>query len=74
MINTSSTKPPREPSRAPLNPALKQGVDKTYTPDQDGSDPMKTVSVQKDEGRAWPMVWAIVTIVSILIALAIFLF
>jgi len=74
MINTSSTKPPRETSGAPLNPALKREIDKTYTTDQDGSDPMETVSVQKDEGKAWPMIWAIVTIASILIALAIFLF
>jgi hypothetical protein len=31
---------------------------------------MDTVSVKKDEGAAWPMIWAVVTIVCVLIAIA----
>ncbi len=73
MINKSSTKSPRE-ADAPLNPALNKEVDKTFTPDQDGSDPLETISVKKDEGAAWPLIWAIVTIACVIIALVIFIF
>lgn len=73
-MNNPSTKPPREASEAPLNPALTKEVDKTFTPDQDGSDPLETISVKKDEGAAWPLIWAIVTIACVIIALVIFIF
>lgn len=72
-----STTPPIRPSGAtddaPLNPALKKVHDDSYGPDQEGTDPMDTVSVKKDEGAAWPMIWLIVTIVCILIAIALLL-
>lgn len=72
-----STTPPLRPSSAaddaPLNPALKQVRDDTYGPDQEGTDPMDTVSVKKDEGTAWPMIWLVVTIVCVIITLALWL-
>ena len=74
MIDKSSTKPPQDSKDVPLNPSLTREIDKTYTSDQDGSDPMETVSVQKDEGAIWPMIWAVATIASIIIALVMFLF
>lgn len=74
MIDKPSTKPSQSAGGAPLNPALKQEVDKTFTPDQDGSTPLETISVKKDEGTAWPFIWAIVTIVCLLVALVIFIF
>jgi hypothetical protein len=69
----SATPPPEErhaADDAPLNPALKQGHDPSYGPDQSGADPMDSVSVKKDEGKAWPMIWAVTTIVCVLIAIA----
>ncbi|MGE0007725.1 MAG: hypothetical protein AB7S92_19355 [Parvibaculaceae bacterium] len=67
-----STVPPSGPDPAledaPLNPALKQVRDKTYGPDQEGSDPMASVSVKKDEGSYWPAIWAAVTIVCVIVA------
>jgi hypothetical protein len=59
---------------APLNPALKQTRDSTYGPDQSGTDPMASVSVKKDEGTAWPMIWAVCTILGVIIAIALIVF
>ncbi|GAA4135459.1 hypothetical protein ACFFTN_27110 [Aminobacter aganoensis] len=73
-----STNPPDRPAHAadsaPLNPALKQAHDATYGPDQSGTDPMATVSVKKNEGAAWPMIWAVTTIVCVIIAIALIFF
>jgi hypothetical protein len=73
-----SAKPPVTPPHvadgAPLNPALKQVHDPSYGPDQTGTDPMDTISVQKDEGRSWPMIWAVTTIVCVIIAIALIIF
>lgn len=72
-----NTPPPVKSPRTtddPLNPALKQVHDSTYGPDQRGTDPMDSVSVTKDEGRAWPMIWAVTTIVSIIIAVVLLVF
>lgn len=65
---------PHPTDAAPLNPALKQVHDSTYGPDQSGTDPMDTVSVQKDEGRSWPMIWAVTTIACVIIALFLIVF
>lgn len=65
---------PHDTEEAPLNPALKQGRDASYGPDQEGTDPMETVSVKKDEGTAWPLIWATVTIVCVIIAIFLFVF
>ncbi|GAB2800783.1 hypothetical protein GCM10027040_30550 [Halomonas shantousis] len=58
----------------PLNPALKKRHDELYGPDQRGTDPMKTVSVQKDEGKAWPTIWAVVAIVCVLVTIMLLIF
>lgn len=63
-------RPPHSADDAPLNPALKKVHDETYGPDHSGTDPMASVSVQKDEGTAWPMIWAVTTIVCVVIAIA----
>ncbi|GAA5523674.1 hypothetical protein Maes01_00223 [Microbulbifer aestuariivivens] len=57
------------PKDAHLNPDLHAVHDDTYGPDQEGHDPMETVSVTPAKNRFWPRVWAIVTIVCILIAI-----
>jgi hypothetical protein len=73
----SATPPPRGPHAAddaPLNPALKREHDPSYGPDQSGADPMDTVSVKKDEGAAWPMIWAVTTIVCVIVAIVLIAF
>jgi hypothetical protein len=35
---------------------------------------MDTVSVKKDEGAAWPMIWAVTTIVCVIIAIVLIAF
>lgn len=54
---------------ARLNPELRAVRDESYGPDQQGRDPMASVSVKPEKKRFWPMVWAIVTLACILIAL-----
>ena len=69
MSVTPPDRPPHAADHAPLNPALKQAHDASYGPDQSGTDPMETVSVKKDEGTAWPMIWAVTAIVCVIIAI-----
>lgn len=35
---------------------------------------MSSVSVQKDEGTAWPMIWAVTVIVCVVITIVLFVF
>jgi hypothetical protein len=62
------SKPPdRDSEDAHLNPALHAKKDKSHGTQFEGTDPMKTVSVQDPkEGRNWPLVWAVVGIVCVL--------
>lgn len=73
MTETPPLKPVPPPEEAPLNPALKPVHDATYGPDQKGTDPMATISVKKEEGAAWPIIWAVVTLLCILITIALLL-
>lgn len=50
-----------------INPSLKRGTDSTFTEDQHGSDPMGTVSVKKRGPEVWPIIWAAVGIVLVLL-------
>ena len=69
MTTDPPTRAPHPADNAPLNPALKQVHDATYGPDQSGTDPMDTVSIKKEEGKSWPMIWAVTTIVCVIIAI-----
>ena len=52
-----------------LNPALRREIDASHGTEFQGTDPMKTVSVQDpEEGRSWPMIWAVVAILCVLLA------
>lgn len=69
---------PRKPDgpnlvNAPLNPALKSEVDPSYGPAFKATDPMGTVSVKKEEGTAWPMIWAVTAIVCVIITILLLL-
>ena len=50
-----------------LNPALKQRQDRTHDTTGESRSPAETASVQREEGRAWPAVWAAVVILGVLI-------
>jgi hypothetical protein len=54
---------------APLNPALQRQIDASHGTEFRGTDPMETVSVQDpDEGRSWPIIWAVVAILCVVLA------
>lgn len=67
---STSTPPDEGAADAALNPALRRKHDASYGPSYQGTDPMKTVSVQdSEEGSNWPMVWAIVAIACVVVTL-----
>jgi hypothetical protein len=54
---------------ARLNPALRREIDATHGTEFHGTDPMQTVSVKDpDEGRSWPIIWAVVAILCVVLA------
>ena len=57
-----------------LNPDLKAREDTTHDTSESTPAPTRSVSVQREEGRFWPIVWAAATIVGILIVLWILFF
>jgi hypothetical protein len=60
---------PKAPDRdATLNPALKRRTETTHDTTSSAA-PVDTASVQRQEGRAWPMIWLIVTLLCVAIAL-----
>jgi hypothetical protein len=59
--------PPRQ--RTELNPALKKRTEETHDTSKSSLAPVATASVQREEGKAWPMIWLVVTIVCVLIAI-----
>jgi hypothetical protein len=67
-MSTQEPQQPR-PEEGALNPALHREIDASHGTEFKGTDPMKTVSVtDPDEGRSWPMIWAIVAILCVLLA------
>lgn len=67
MNQDATEKPDRDGT---VNPAMRREVDATHGTEFKGTDPMKTVSVQDpEEGRHWPIVWAVVAIVCVAIAI-----
>lgn len=69
MSTTPGTRPPQESDNAQLNPSLKRVHDSSYGADQKGRDPMESISLKKNEGAAWPAIWATITILCVLIAI-----
>ncbi len=52
-----------------LNPALKRRTDETHDTNRRTPAPVDSASVQREEGRWWPAVWAAVVIVGVLITI-----
>lgn len=53
--------------RAGLNQSLKRRTDDTHPTEGSSPAPADSASVQREEARSWPMIWAVVTIVGLLI-------
>lgn len=56
-----------------LNPSLRNRTDTTHETRESSRPPSETASVQREEGRAWPMIWLAVAVVGFLVALYILL-
>ena len=65
----------KEPEGTGLNPALRIRTDTTHDTSESTRPPADTASVHRgEEGRGWPIVWMVVTILCVLLALWIFFF
>lgn len=56
-------------SREGLNPALKSEVETQYDSEVSSAAPIETTSVQREEGRSWPIIWAVAVILLLLLTL-----
>ncbi len=74
MSNTPTDRSSERSEDAALNPALKQVHDETYGTHHEATDPMSTVSVQKDEGTWWPYIWAGTAVIGVIIAAILIIF
>lgn len=64
------SKDPRSgPDDAPLNPALKSRTETVYDTESRSAAPFDTTSAKEDEGEGWPVVWLIVTLISVVLAI-----
>lgn len=62
-----------QPEEAPLNPALKSTKETVYDTTSTTPTPFDTASSKENEGEGWPVIWLVVTAISIIAAI-IFLF
>ncbi len=60
---------PEEPRERGLNPALRSRRETTHDTERSSRAPADTTSVQREEGRAWPMIWLVVTLLGLVIVL-----
>lgn len=60
---------PDEPDRTGLNPSLRSRTETTHDTSKVSRPPLETTSVQREEGRSWPLIWLGVTIVGVLIVI-----
>lgn len=59
---------PKKPDPEPgLNPALRQRTEEVHDTRRRTPPPADSASLQREEGRAWPIVWALVTIACVII-------
>lgn len=57
-----------------LNPGLKAVENTSRDTDRRTPPPVESASVQREEGRAWPAVWAVAAVVCALIAIYLLFF
>ncbi|MFW5680560.1 MAG: hypothetical protein ACOC3D_09850 [Pseudomonadota bacterium] len=59
-----NARPDNDPN---LNPSLHPRTEKTYPTNGSDPAPADSASVQREEGRSWPWIWAVATIGGLLI-------
>ena len=66
---------PEPPAPEPgLNPSLRQRTEQSHDTGHVTPPPADSASVQHEEGRAWPMVWLVVTLACVAIAVYLIFF
>lgn len=61
---------PNKPEGEPgLNPALRQRTEDAHDTRHRTPPPAESASVQREEGRSWPIVWAVVTIAGVILGI-----
>lgn len=58
-----------QPEEAPLNPALKSRADTSYDTGRTTPAPFDTASAKEGEGKGWPIIWLVVTLVCVALAI-----
>jgi hypothetical protein len=62
------TDAPKDPGSDPaLNPALRQRREQAHDTAHSTLPPVESASVQREEGKGWPIAWLVVTVVCVLI-------
>jgi hypothetical protein len=61
--------PEPDARRPELNPSLRQRREILHDTRRSSPPPVDTTSVQRDEGRVWPLIWLIVFLVCVAIAI-----
>ena len=64
-----SEDPKRPSDDAPLNPALKSRTETVYDTHSRSPPPYDTASAKEGEGEGWPIVWLVVTAISVVLAI-----
>lgn len=60
---------PESPRHDPaLNPALRSRTDATHDTTSSSPAPADSASVQREEGRAWPLIWMVVVLLGVILA------
>ena len=59
----------RPEDRKGLNPELKSVTNTSRDTETPSRPPADTASVQREEGRGWPIAWLVVTVVCVLIGI-----
>ncbi len=52
-----------------LNPSLRRRTEEVHDTRNPTPPPADSASVQHEEGRAWPVIWAVVTIACVAVAI-----
>lgn len=54
---------------APLNRALKSETESVYPTKERSPSPYESTSTKANEGRGWPIIWLVVTVVCVALAI-----
>ena len=64
---------PGRPNHRGLNPGLKSRTDTSRETERPSLAPADSASVQREEGKSWPMIWLIVGVICVAVAAFLFL-